>query len=625
MILKKYWKTGGPAWIGLAAVLVITAIIYWPGLDSRFLGDDYVNLSDLDSVNQYGYLYYIFGSGAAGPSGRAIALASFALQHNSWPDSPFDFKLVNLIIHLANGCLLFFISRLLAGMIMRGTNRTLFSAMVTVLWLLHPMLLTTTLYTVQRMTLLSAFFTLAGILVYLRMRSRHEDIKNPYRDAVTGVLIMALMTLAVFSKENGILLPVFILCLEHTLLRERKRPGYWPRWEAVFLFLPIASLLVYLGLNFSAEVNSFAFRGYSMSDRLLTEIEVLTDYLRLILLPRPDAFSLDHDAYQVVTSVSSVNFIVHAVILSALVITSIYARKKLPVYSFAIFWFLGGHLLESTYLNLELYFEHRNYLPLFGIVFLIAWGLIQLANRVSNRAVVLVPGIAYFGIIIAITVMEVGLWANPPLQIVEWARSNPHSIRAYQDLFKMYESGGDYQWADNVNETLKSLDPGSFYPYVKQIDLHICKMDTPYDEKQWADLKNVASRSKPSGLRIVSLLDQMSLDIIKHNCQSMDVTEYSQLLITLINNKNYGGYYNAAFYDFLSAIEVNRGNLHSALGYLKKSDELGPELTKDIREIKLLHALGENREAENKKASFIAMLEQKKNAFIYKKMIEELK
>ena len=624
MILNNDWKSRIPVGIGLAAVLLITAVIYWPGLNSRFLGDDYVNLSDLDSVSEYGYLYYIFGSGNAGPSGRPISLASFALQHNSWPDSPFDFKLVNLIIHLANGCLIFFISQLLAGMFMRSPTRVVLPSMVTAMWLLHPMLLTTTLYAVQRMTLLSAFFTLAGILVYVWMRRHHQEERNPYRDSVTGILIMVLMTLAIFSKENGILLPVYILSLEHTLLRDRERPGYWTRWEVVFLLSPIACLLVYLGLNFNAEVNSFAFRGYSMSDRILTEIQVLVDYLRLILLPKPDAFSLDHDAYRVVTSAGSVTFIVSAVILTALVATSIYYRKKLPVYSFAIFWFLGGHFLESTYLNLELYFEHRNYLPLYGIVFFVVWGLISLADRVNTRTTVLIPGLAYIGIIISITVMEVGLWANPSLQIVEWARNNPESIRANQDLFKMYESGGDYQWANNVNETLKSLDPGSFYPYVKQIQLHICKMNKPYTDEQWTDLMGVAARSKPSGLRILSLLDNLSLDILKHNCQSIDIDRYRQLLTTLINNKNYNGFYNAMFYDYLSSIEVFSGNLNNALAYLKKSDKLIPELTKEVREIKFLYALGRNSEAEIKKADVIAEIKKRKTAFIYNKMIKEL-
>ena len=361
-----------------------------------------------------------------------------------------------------------------------------------------------------------------------------------------------------------------------------------------------------------------------MSDRVLTEVKILVDYLRLILLPRPNAFSLDHDGYKVVASVGSTSFIVSTVILSTVAITSIFARKKLPVYSFAVFWFLGGHLLESTYLNLELYFEHRNYLPSFGILFFVVWGIVGLADRVNKRATVLIPGLAYIGIIITITVMEVGLWANPPLQIVEWARNNPDSIRANQDLFKMYESGGDYQWADNVNEKLKLLDPESFYPYVKQIELHGCKMNTPYTEEQWTDLMNTAARSKPSGLRIISLLDSLTLDILKHNCDSINIVRYKQLLITLVNNKKYNAYYNAVFYDFLSSLEAISGNLNNALAYIKKSNKLTPELTKNIREIKFLYALGKTGEAENTKANFIAEIKKRKTAFIYNKMISEL-
>lgn len=617
--------SGWSGWAGLSAVLLITAVIYWPGLNSRFLGDDYVNFNDLGNVGEYGYLYYIFGSGGAGPSGRPISLASFALQHNSWPGSPFDFKLVNLIIHLANGCLIFLISRFLTGVVFRGTYRLTLPFFVTVLWLLHPMQLTTTLYAVQRMTMLSAFFTLSGILVYLWLRSHQQHAaQEPYRDTVTGFMILVLMSLAIFSKENGILLPVYILCLEFTLFRDFEKPAYWKLWQAGFLFAPVACLLIYLGLNFSAEVNSYGSRGYSMVDRVLTEMTVLVDYLRLILLPNPSAFSLDHDGYQVISSLVSGRFVVAAFILMTLVLTSVYARKKLPVYSFAVFWFLGGHLLESTFLNLELYFEHRNYLPLFGIVLFVVWGLASVADRVKNRATVLIPGFAYIVLVITITVMEVGLWANPSLQIVEWTRHNPRSIRANLDLIKLYESNTDYQWADNVNEKLKLLDPGSFYPYVKQIQLHNCEMNAPYNDEQWADLLNTAARSKPSGFRIISLLDNLSLEILRHDCQSINLARMKQLLLTLVHNKNYNNYYNAMFYDFLSSLEVFGGDINQALADLKKSNELLPEMTKDIREIKFLHALGHNREAEARKESFITNISRRKAPFIYKKMIEAI-
>ena len=37
-------------------------------------------------------------------------------------------------------------------------------------------------------------------------------------------------------------------------------------------------------------------------------------------------------------------------------------RRQLPLFSFSVLFFYASHLLESTVINLELYFEHRNYI-----------------------------------------------------------------------------------------------------------------------------------------------------------------------------------------------------------------------------------------------------------------------
>ena len=78
------------------------------------------------------------------------------------------------------------------------------------------------------------------------------------------------------------------------------------------------------------------------------------------------------------------------------------------------------------------------------------------------------------------------------------------------------------------------------------------------------------------------------------------------------------------FYDFLSSIEAYSGDLEKALADLKKSDEMTSELTKEIRIVKFLYALGKTREAEINKTDFIAKIKKRKTAFIYNKMINDL-
>gem|GEM_PF-4294607 len=78
-------------------------------------------------------------------------------------------------------------------------------------WALHPMQLSTVMYVVQRMTMLSAMFTLLAIIVYLRYRSSQMTImQRSYWLASIAVLTL----LSFLSKENGILTLVYIALIE---------------------------------------------------------------------------------------------------------------------------------------------------------------------------------------------------------------------------------------------------------------------------------------------------------------------------------------------------------------------------------------------------------------------------
>ncbi len=89
-------------------ILLITIAVYYSGLPSGFWGDDFINLYGLDFIHRDGMMNYIF-SGIAGPSGRPLSLFSFALQYPEWPVNSLPFKVVNLIIHLMNGVLIYLI------------------------------------------------------------------------------------------------------------------------------------------------------------------------------------------------------------------------------------------------------------------------------------------------------------------------------------------------------------------------------------------------------------------------------------------------------------------------------------------------------------------------------------
>lgn len=126
----------------------------------------------------------------------------------------------------------------------------------------------------------------------------------------------------------------------------------------------------------------YEFRSFSLSERLLTEGRVIWFYLGLIFFPRQGALGLQHDDLVISSGIFTPWTTLPALAgLAGLIWLFWRTRTRNPLVSFGIAWFLVGHLLESTALPLEIAHEHRNYLPLFGILLLgLASGLVKALN-----------------------------------------------------------------------------------------------------------------------------------------------------------------------------------------------------------------------------------------------------
>jgi len=149
--------------LGMACLSLLTWLAYVRGLGGGFILDDYQNLKTLGDLGQspgWRELTEFALSDVSGPLRRPISLLSFALQHAAWPGNPTAFKTVNLVLHVLTGGALLMLFRQLALLSELDGNKALACALVAAaLWLLAPLQASTVLYTVQRMTQLSALFS----------------------------------------------------------------------------------------------------------------------------------------------------------------------------------------------------------------------------------------------------------------------------------------------------------------------------------------------------------------------------------------------------------------------------------------------------------------------------------
>jgi tetratricopeptide (TPR) repeat protein len=526
----------------LLLLLGLAWLAYEPGVGGVFLLDDFQNLKTLERIQEpvtlQGVASVVF-SNPSGDWGRGVAMLTFAAQHQSWPDDAAAFKQVNLLIHLLNGLLLYCLVWRLAEIGGLATARRRIAALFTCgIWLLHPMHVSTVLYAVQRMTELSALFLLAGLLAYLYGRQRAVD--RPWRGYLTMTCGLAAGgVLAVFSKENGILLPLYVLALEATLLRDFAHPPHFDKWKAAVLWLPLAIGAAYLAIRYSSWIlPGYAQRSYSPVERLMTEARVLSDYLGLLVLPRTGAFGLFHDDYVISRGLFDPVETLGAVMLVAgLLLTAFIWMKRYPIYSLAMLWFFGGHLLESTVIPLELYFEHRNYFPSIGLFIAAGLSLGRLASTGKWQNLRKWAGFAAAGWLLLLALMtwnESRLWGNPTLQAMVWAQQHPASERAQLQLAKARLAGGDYAGAADIYGKLAEAQPGAYAIWAQ---VYCLKPDAvppvPYDKAMAALGKASFSRLAFSGLEQVVFAKE------NRSCDKLATPAVLGFIEALLDNPNY--------------------------------------------------------------------------------------
>ena len=164
-------------WV-LAAALIITTLVYRPGLQGGFLFDDYPNIVDNKGVQPADTsLPSLVTAALSSPSSeikRPLASLSFAANYLVTGIDPYGMKLTNLVIHLLNGLLVFLLASALLRSVPADQNphAGIIAALIASAWMLLPINLTGVLYVVQRMESLANLFVLLGLLGYVTARCR---------------------------------------------------------------------------------------------------------------------------------------------------------------------------------------------------------------------------------------------------------------------------------------------------------------------------------------------------------------------------------------------------------------------------------------------------------------------
>ncbi len=431
----------------LALLIGTIGLLYNLALPGYLLFDDAPNLRGLEQVQDWRSLLIFISSGEAGPLGRPVSLATFGVQASAWPDDPAALLRVNFAIHLLATVAVFALAVGLSQLRSVASSPSLWIGLgVAALWGLNPFLATTHLMIIQRMSSLAGLLVFTGLAAFVWAHLL-ENTRTIQRWVLLLSGLGAATALAAYAKENGALLPLLALVILWLWIpRQQRLHDPVSRILIVLLvFLPSVLVLGYLAQRLPGvlEHGYGARRYFTPSERLMSQPIILLDYLRNLLLPRAPAVTPFMDRLPASSGwLNPPITLIAALFWPALLTVAVLLRRRAPYILFGLVFFLVGHLIESTFLNLELYFAHRNYIPAFGLYF----GLVFAVSCVPQHYLRLATtGLMVYALLFAAVLFSVtSTWNHTHVNAEIWLNQNPHSQRAAQFLSTQYNNQGDF-------------------------------------------------------------------------------------------------------------------------------------------------------------------------------------
>ena len=279
----------------------------------------------------------------------------------------------------------------------------------------------------------------------------------------------------------------------------------------------------------------------------------------------------------------------------AAITLAIWQRHRWPVISLGVLWYFAGHSLEAGPFPLELYFDHRNYLPLLGPLLAACSMVPLLPARVGRLAY---AGLALFLCFASfLTWQSAKLWSDESLMMQVTAIHHPDSLRVQQYAGNQHIHAGRFDRALEVQESIATNFPEHTSTRLSILNLQ-CILGEITAETIVATRTYVERGAHDQ--QIVTFFPVLLARATDGVCPAFDLTEFRKLLDATLRNPRIGGNpktRGAAHY-FMSLAHERDGRLNEAIEQLDLSFDAWPEIDVRLRQVAWLLAAGNADEAQ---------------------------
>ncbi len=313
--------------------------------------------------------------------------------------------LVNVFLHAASAALLFLA---VSGM----TQKTWPSALVALLFAIHPLRAESVAWIAERKDVLSGLFFMATLLCYGRY------VRRPTRRGFVAVTIA--FALGLLSKPMLVTLPPLLLLLDLWPLQRfgSSSLAQLVREKALWFAMAIASAVITFLVQDGAGAVSPAF-ALGFEARISNSFSAYMTYVRQSFWPSDlcaiyiHPGLLERDAYRPWAAVRALS----ALLVVVLSVAAWRSARRAPMFTTGWFWFLGtafpviGGLVQVGF---QAHADRYTYLPTIGLGLALVFGIeAHLHSPRARRAGLLVGGLAAL-VLLPTSWRQIGTWSDTP-------------------------------------------------------------------------------------------------------------------------------------------------------------------------------------------------------------------
>jgi len=341
--------------LALLLLAMVSLVVFSPCLQNGFVNwDDPLLVTNNPEIQQPSWKnirrVFSFEYAKTIHQYHPLVFLSFMLEHHLAGLNPRLYHLTNILLHLLNTLLVFWLVHLLLHSIP-------FSLIVSLIFAVHPLHVQSVAWVSERKDLLYSLFFLAALVLYVLYSRR--------RRAVTYLLALLCFMLSLLCKSMAVTLPAVLVLIDHLYGRLHLRRSWL---EKIPFLIPAAGFtainLVLLG---TAEMNTLDPPPVSFLERLASLGYGLFFLLKKFFVPYP--LAPRYPRFDSPVAAPSLPFL--AFVLLLLILAVLYAVKirgsRLSHFGLLFFCVTVSPVAALLFLGFPP-FDHYFYLPMFGLI-----------------------------------------------------------------------------------------------------------------------------------------------------------------------------------------------------------------------------------------------------------------